>query len=299
MISFEHVTKRYGDHDALQDFSLEVPEGSAFALVGANGAGKTTAIKVLMNLVQPTRGRVRVLGTESLLLSSRERARIGYVSENQKLPEPMTVGEYLAYLRPFYSTWDRELEQQLLRRFRLPQNRKIGALSHGMRLKMALACALPFKPTLLVLDEPFSGLDPLTCDDLVETLIEQAGDVTVLISSHELSEIETFITHVGFMNAGKLLFHEPVADLSSRMRSVQVTLARPPPASLQLPPEWLQARVIGNVLGFVDTRFSEAALRSRLGSLLTGIQEVDVEPLGLRRTFTTLARAAQEQEPVP
>src|SRR5581483_5950806 len=134
--------------------------------------------------------------------------QIGYVSENQKMPGRMTVAKYLAYLRPFYPTWDRALEADILGQLRLPPDRKIKDLSHGMRMKMALACALPFRPKLLVLDEPFSGLDPLVRDEFMEGLLQQAGEMTVLISSHELAEIEGVASHIAFLDRGTLLFQE-------------------------------------------------------------------------------------------
>jgi len=296
IVEFRNVTKLYGRHCALRDFSVNVPEGSAFALVGTNGAGKTTAIKCLMNLIPLSHGRLSVLGTDSRLLSTREFSRIGYVSENQALPRSIRVGDYLRYLRPFYSTWDIELEQRLIRQLRLPEDRKIGELSHGTRVKMALACALSFRPVLLVLDEPFSGLDPLMRDELTDTLMAQLEETTVLLSSHELSEIETFITHVAFLDAGRLLFQDPIADLSDRLREVRVTLTAAPVGALQVPPEWLHVRVVGNVLSFVDTNFSDGSFGDRLSSVISGVREVDAQPMGLRHIFTTLARAAQRQE---
>ena len=134
------------------------PQGSAYALIGANGAGKTTTIRILMNILEAGRGNATVLGVDSRRISPRELAQIGYVSENQDMPARLTVAEYLDYLRPFYPERDTALEASILAQLRLPARCKIGDLSHGMRMKMALACALPFRPKLLVLDEPFSGL---------------------------------------------------------------------------------------------------------------------------------------------
>src|SRR6267154_60532 len=156
MIRVENLWKKFGRFDALRGLSFDVPGGSAFALIGANGAGKTTTIKVLMNIFDPTRGSATLLGVDSRKISPRELAEIGYVSENQDMPARLTVGEYVAYLRPFYSTWDRDLEASIAFQLRLPLERKIGDLSHGMRMKMALMCALPYRPQLLILDEPFS-----------------------------------------------------------------------------------------------------------------------------------------------
>jgi ABC-2 type transport system ATP-binding protein len=154
---------------------IGIPEGSAFALVGPNGAGKTTTIKVLVNLLAPTRGRAAIFGVDSRAISPRELAGIGYVSENQELPGRLTVAEYLAYLRPFYPTWDRALETSMLRDLQLPASRKIRDLSHGMRIKMALVCALPHRPRLLILDEPFAGLDPVVRDELLGGVLRQVA----------------------------------------------------------------------------------------------------------------------------
>jgi ABC-2 type transport system ATP-binding protein len=297
--AFHDVYRRYGKHSALKGLNLSVPEGSAFALVGANGAGKTTAIKILMNLIAPTGGHANVLGIDSRALSPREFARIGYVSENQSLPERLTVGEYLNYLRPFYPTWDRDRESQLLRQLRLPLDRKIGALSHGMHMKMLLLCALPFRPALLVLDEPFSGLDPLVRDELLEGLIEGAGSMTVLISSHDLAEIEGFITHLAFVDSGRVLFQEGIDDLSARHREVRVTLDQEPPSSVALPDTWLDVRRSGSVLSFIDTQYTEAELPHRIAAQFSGIRDISIESVSLRRTFTTLARAAQTQASSP
>jgi len=139
MIRIENVWKKYSRHEALRGLSFSVPEGSAFALIGANGAGKTTTIKILMNIIEATGGSATVLGVDSRRLSPRELARIGYVSENQDMPDRLTVSEYLDYLRPLYPTWDRSLEISIRRRLQLPGDRRIRDLSHGMRMKMTLA----------------------------------------------------------------------------------------------------------------------------------------------------------------
>jgi ABC-2 type transport system ATP-binding protein len=293
MIQATELWKRFGNCDALKGLNLAVPEGSAFALIGANGAGKTTAIKTLMNIMEPSRGSVTVLGVDSRKISPRELAQIGYVSENQDMPARLTVIQFLNYLRPFYPTWDSELEQELLRQLRLPLDRKIRDLSHGMRIKLALACALPFRPKLLVLDEPFSGLDPLVRDEFMEGLLQQAGDMTVFISSHELAEIEGVATHIGFLDQGRLVFQESMSDLTGRVREVRVTLERPATIPGQVPQEWLQICATGNVLGFVDIQFSEETLHARIASSFRGVRSIDVQPIALRSIFTALSRAAQ------
>src|SRR5579864_5127294 len=120
MIVADNIWKKFGRHEALRGLSFLVPEGSAYALIGANGAGKTTTIRILLNILEPERGHATLLGMDSRRLSPRALSQIGYVSENQDMPERLTVAEYLDYLRPFYSTWDKALEATLLKQLRLP-----------------------------------------------------------------------------------------------------------------------------------------------------------------------------------
>jgi ABC-2 type transport system ATP-binding protein len=294
IICLENVSKSYGRFDAIKGLSIGVPAGSVFALFGANGAGKTTTIKMLMNLIAPTSGEATVLGVNTRALSPRELAQIGYVSENQEMPRRTTVGAYIRYLRPYYPTWDRALEAQLLGKLRLPVERRIKDLSHGMRMKMALACALPFRPKILVLDEPLSGLDPLVRDEFMEALRLQAGETTVLISSHELAEIEALTTHVAFLDRGSLLFQESKADLRARIREVQVTCEGAACVPEVAPPQWLDIRVAGNVLSFVDIQYSESALAARIAALASTALHVETKPVTLRGIYTTLARAVRD-----
>ena len=295
IVQLEHLHCSYGRTEALRGLSLAVPEGSTYALIGANGAGKTTTLKVLMNMLVPSHGTATVLGVDSRRLAPRELAQIGYVSENQVLPGGLRVGEFLKFLRPFYGSWDIELERSILQRLALPTEQRIRDLSHGMRLKMALAGALPFRPRLLVLDEPFSGLDPLVRDEFMDQLLHHAGEMTILISSHELAEIENVTTHVGFIQAGKVLFEESMEELTGRSRAVRITLRRAAVLPAQLPPGWMQVSADGNVLSFIHTRFSADSLAAQIDSILPGVTHVDVQPLPLRAIFTTLARAARER----
>jgi ABC-2 type transport system ATP-binding protein len=294
MVRADGVWRRFGRHDALQGLNLAVPEGSAYALIGANGAGKTTTIKLLMNLLEPSRGSATVMGVDTRQLPPEILAQIGYVAENQSMPSRLSVGEYLDYLRPFYPSWDRALETSIRTRLQLPPERRIGQLSHGMRMKLALACALPYQPKLLILDEPFSGLDPLVREEFMEGLLLQAGELTMLIASQELAEIENVTTHVGFLHAGRMLLEEPMSDLSERLREVRVTLEQGACVPEHLPKEWLQPRAFGNVLSFVDTRYSEEDLGARVRSLLGPVRQIDAQPMPLNSVFKTLARAVRD-----
>jgi len=293
MIRVADLWKTFGRYDALRGLSFEVPEGSALALIGANGAGKTTTIKILMNILKPSRGMATVLGVDSRAISPRELTQIGYVSENQEMPGRLTVDEYLDYLRPFYPRWDKGLETLIRHQLFLPPDRKISDLSHGMRMKMALACALPYRPRLLILDEPFSGLDPLVRDEFMEGLLQQAGEMTILMSSHDLGEIDGVATHVTLLDQGRLLFEERMDELMDRFREVRVTLEREQRVPERPPKSWLQLRTAGNVLTFVDTQFSEEDLGDQVRGLFDGVRTIDAQPMTLRFIFTTLARSAR------
>lgn len=295
MIVHTHdLRKSYGREEVLHGVDLSVPEGAAFALIGSNGAGKTTTLKILTNILRPSGGGAMLFGIDSRQLSWRDMSRIGYVSENQEMPARLTVSQYLEYLRPFYPTWDRQLERSILGDLRLPMERRIGDLSHGMRLKMALACALPYRPQLLILDEPFSGLDPLVRDEFMERLLHQAGEMTILISSHELADIEGVATDVGFLDQGRMLFQESMSDLMARVREVRVTLAGEAVMPQRAPEDWLHLRADGNVLTFVATQWNEESPLGGAALELPGVRHVDARPLGLRATFTALAKAARD-----
>ena len=188
VIDVVNLSCRYRKTEAVRGVSFAVQPGTIFALLGPNGAGKTTTIRALMNILRPSGGAARVLGTDSRRLGPHELQTIGYVSENQELPTWMTVAELLAYCRPFYPAWDERLCRKLIDDFALPPGVRIGRLSRGMRVKAALVSALAYRPRLLILDEPFSGLDPVVRDDLVHGVLERAGEEqwTVLVSSHDL-----------------------------------------------------------------------------------------------------------------
>ena len=287
IIETHHVAKRFGRFDAIEDLNLAVPEASVFALIGANGAGKTTTIRMLMNILRPDRGEITVLGTPSRKLAAQDFQRIGYVSESQKPPAALTLEQYFGYLRSLYPMWDANLERELRAQFELPAARRIGHLSHGMRLKALLVAALAFRPKLLVLDEPLSGLDTLVRDEVVNGLLQQAADTTILISSHELSEIESFTTHVAFMQDGHLLLQEAIDGLRLRFREVRATLSAAKQPSRPLPDDWLMPQIEGHRLRFIASRFDDADLQQQLTQRF-GAVRFESEPMPLRAIASAL-----------
>jgi ABC-2 type transport system ATP-binding protein len=198
-----------------------------------------------------------VLGVDSLRLGEREWTQIGYVSENQELPLWMTVRQLLDYCRPFYPTWDRALETTLLKQFELPEARKLKDLSRGMLMKAALLSSLAYRPKLLVLDEPFSGLDALVRDEFIKGMLEvsERGEWTVLVSSHDIDEVDRLADRVAMLDAGRLQLNETTEALQARFRRVEVTLDQAEPAMAAWPAAWWQVERAGSVLRFVDTEY--------------------------------------------
>ena len=292
IIETQNLTKKFGKHDAVSGISLSVPEGATVALIGANGAGKTTTLRMLMNLLAADAGEARVLGVDSRRLTAREYSRIGYVSENQKLPTSLTTEQFFAYLRPLYSTWDRTVEDDIRRRFELQPGQKLAHLSHGMQMKVCLAAALPHRPALLVLDEPLSGIDVLVRDEVMSGLLAHSDETTVLLSSHELAEIESCATHVAFMDKGRLVIHESVEDVAARFREVTAGFAGDPKVSARLPEKWLTPEWNGRTLRFTTTAYTDDEELSRmLASLVGPLAHLSTDPMSLRDTSKALIRA--------
>jgi len=287
------LCKNFGAAAVLDGLNLEVPESSVFGLIGPNGAGKTTTIKILMNILQASSGRAEVLGVDSRQLGPDALAEIGYVSENQDLPDWMTVEYFLAYLKPFYPTWDDARAAQLVRQFELPRDRKLRHLSRGMWMKAALASSLAYRPRLLVMDEPFSGLDPLVREDLIEGILESAEETTILVSSHDLAEIESFASHIGYLDRGRLQFSEEMASLTSRFREIEVTVDSPVrlPEGNQWPAHWLRPEAMPAVVRFVDTRFDAERTPLEIHRLFQEVRHIVANPMPLRAIFVTLARS--------
>jgi ABC-2 type transport system ATP-binding protein len=296
MIRTQNLTKKYRGVEALEELTLEVPKGSVFALVGPNGAGKTTAIKSLMNIIRPTSGRSEVLGTDSQKLGPKQLAQIGYVSENQQLPEWMKTGYFLNYCKPFYPTWDDELAASLVKLFELPLDRKLRALSRGMKIKAALASSLAYRPRLIVLDEPFSGLDALVRDQLIESVLDRASEATVFIASHDLAEIESFASHVGYIEAGRLKFAEEMSTLSARFREIEVTLEATAQVPADWPAHWLNPEQTGVVVRFTDSRYERERTEAEIRSLFAGTRNIEARSMPLRAIFVSLAKSSKQKD---
>jgi ABC-2 type transport system ATP-binding protein len=292
-IRTENLVKKFRKLTALDGINLDVPEGAIYALVGPNGAGKTTAIKVLMNIFRATSGRAEVLGTDSTRLRGGAFISIGYVSENQEMPGWMNLRRLLAFLRPFYPTWDLDLERELVRDLDLPLDRQLSKLSRGMRMKAAMLSSLAYHPKLIVLDEPFGGLDPLVRDQLIEGLVERASEATIFVSSHDLAEIENLASHIGYLEEGHLRFSEERAALLERFREVELTLDTAPSLDRKWPESWMHVASAEHVMRFIESRFDPERTSAEVRHLFGEPHDVTFRPMSLRSIFVAMARAGR------
>lgn len=289
------LSKRFGRTVVLDGLDMSVPEGSIYGLLGPNGAGKSTTLQILMNIHQPSAGRAEVFGRDSRLISAQDFTQIGYVSESQEMPDWMTVEGFMAYLQPFYPDWDAGWARDLLRQFDLPLDRKLRQLSRGMRLKAALASSLAYRPRLIVMDEPFGGLDSLVRDEVIEGLLSNAEGASILISSHDLGEIESFASHIGYLDRGRLQFSEDMASLTERFREVEITVdCAPAVPAASWPATWLSTERSGSLIRFVETQFERERTMAEVGRLFQNTKQVTVRAMPLRSIFVTLAKASRK-----
>jgi ABC-2 type transport system ATP-binding protein len=292
-IRITELTKKFRRTSVLNGITLAVPKDAVFALIGPNGAGKTTTIKILMNIFRPNAGSAEILGIDSRRLAGSDFTRIGYVSENQDMPEWMTVDYFLRYLRPFYPGWDDELAAQLVRQFKLPGDRKLKHLSRGMRMKAALASSLAYRPEVVVLDEPFTGLDPLARDEFISGLLERSQNTTVLISSHDLADIETFASHIGYLEDGRIQFSEELSSLSDRFREIEIMFDAAPPLPNDWPISWLQPESSAAVIRFTESRYDRELTTAEIRRCFPGVRDISATPMSLRSIFIVVAKSAE------
>jgi len=298
MITIRDLHKRYHRQEALRGVNLDVPEGQVTAFLGPNGAGKTTTIKCAMNLIDRDGGEVSVLGKDARELGREQWQRIGYVSENRQLPGWMTVPKLMKFLRPMYGRfWDADFEKKMTKSFELPLKTPLSAMSRGQRMKAALLSALAYRPKLVVLDEPFSGLDPLVRDEFLTGLLEltDAEGWTVLISSHDIEEVERFADRVAIINAGRIDLQEDAETLRERFRSVELWFDEEPVLPGTMPAHWLNAQVSGRTILFGDANYDESSSHELLAKSFPSSRRREVRRMTLREIFVALARSYRTQ----
>jgi len=234
IVAISNLSRRFGAKLALNDVDFRVPAGSVVGLVGENGAGKTTLIKHILGLLKAQTGSVRVFGLDPVADPVSVLSRIGYLSEEPDMPGWMRIHELIRYIAAFYPRWDPVYAEELREEFELDPRQKVKQLSKGQRARAGLLIALAYRPELLVLDEPSSGLDPIVRRDILGAIIRTIADEgrTVLFSSHLLAEVERVSDQVAMIRSGQILFCDSMerikqghARLTLRFESPQ---SRPP-----------------------------------------------------------------------
>jgi len=215
VIDISNLTRRFGATTALHAVNLSLPRGAVYGLVGANGAGKTTLIKHILGLLKAETGSVRIFGLDPVAEPVSVLSRIGYLSEENDLPGWMRVDELIRYSRAFYKNWDDRYAEELREKFTIDPSAKIKDLSKGQKSRAGLLVALAYRPELLVLDEPSSGLDPIVRRDILGAVMRTIADEgrTVLFSSHLLDEVEQVADHVTMIRQGTIVMSAALAEI--------------------------------------------------------------------------------------
>jgi ABC-2 type transport system ATP-binding protein len=297
VIRTHRLTKYYGSHCAVDSLDLRVAQGTVYGLLGRNGAGKTTAIKMLLGMAHPSYGRAEVLGEDAAHLRPETRARIAYLAEGHPLYRWMTVGQAVRFTRAFYdSRWNQHLLEQILDHFELSPRRRIRRLSRGQQAQVALALAVATDPELLILDDPTLGLDTVVRRDFLESLIQiiQRRGRTILFSSHILGDVERVADRIGILVDGVLRVDCPTDHFKQSVRKVIIEFNGELPALTDCP-GLVSQRQVGRQWELVVVGFDEKQ-RQWLDSFHPrGIEVID---FNLEDAFIAYTRGPRRSLPI-
>jgi ABC-2 type transport system ATP-binding protein len=293
VIETRSLSMRFGKKQVLRGVDLDVRRGSVTALLGKNGIGKSTLLRILVGFHPPTGGTARVLGLDPAKRGPEVRGLVGYVPDRMELPKWMTIREHFRFLEPFYPTWDRALESELLTRLQLDPKEKLATQSKGQRAKHALVAALAHRPELLLLDEPFSGLDPVVRHEVLGAVMGHLREEgrTVLVVSHSMDDVERVADRLVFLDEGRIRLDMDIEEIQRRARRVAVTLR--PGSNGWTPPGRPTVARNGDdvVLTYLDweTLFDDALSND------PAVADVKQLPRGLNDVF--LAAVGKDAEP--
>jgi ABC-2 type transport system ATP-binding protein len=284
-IDTSDLTKRYGEVEAVRQLNLRVGMGRITGFLGRNGAGKSSTIKMLLGMSHPTSGTGRVLGRpiDDARESREVRRRVAYVAEDKQTYAYMTVAQMIAFTKSFYDDWRPDVEARLLQQYDLPRRRKVKALSKGMRTKLALLLALARRPQLLILDEPSEGLDPVSIEELLQTLVAAAADGTaIFFSSHQIAEVERIADHVCIIDRGRLVVDASLDDIREHHRRIALGFSSDPPR-LGFSGDGIgSVRTNGRQITIMASRNADAIVERAYG---LGAVSVETTAVSLREVF--------------
>ncbi len=296
-IRIKNFTKRYGKITAVDGLTLDVPKGSIFGLLGQNGAGKTTMIRTMLNLLQPTEGSIEVLGLDSVKESLEVRKRIGYLPEEPTYYTWMTVDEIVGFNAAFYPSWDQDLADKLLDDLGLPRDRKLSSLSRGMQAKVGLVMALGPRPELLILDDPTSGLDPVVRHEFLEAMIAnvQSEGGTVFFSTHLLHEMERIADEVAIIHEGKLRLRGSLESVKKDFKKLRVIYPNVVPEVF--PVEGIVRADRNHHQALLTVQKYDPVMDEAL--MAAGAETIEVLDLSLEEIFVEMVKGQREADPSP
>jgi ABC-2 type transport system ATP-binding protein len=296
MITTHRLTKYYDRRRVVDSLDLRVPQGTVYGLLGRNGAGKSTTIKMLLGMTHPDSGRAEVLGEDAALLRPETRARIAYLAEGHPLYRWMTIAEAVRFARASYPTWNDSLLTQILDHFGLPLRARIRRLSRGERAQVSLALAVAADPELLILDDPTLGLDTVVRRDFLESLIQiiQRRGRTILFSSHILGDVERVADRIGVLVDGVLRVDCPTDYFKESIRKVVLQFDTDPPEFPRCP-GLVSNRQVGRSLEVILVGYGDE--HQRLAESLQP-RTLEVMQLNLEDAFIEYTRGPRRALPI-
>ncbi|MCX5776946.1 MAG: ABC transporter ATP-binding protein [Candidatus Firestonebacteria bacterium] len=286
---------RFGKIKAVTNLDLEVKEGEVYGFLGRNGSGKTTTINLLMGLLRQNSGEAYLLGCSSKELSKAVLEQIGFVSEGINMPN-IKVGKLIKTIAGFYPTWDDKYATELLSEFKLPENMKVKALSRGMNLKLKLLLALSYRPKLLILDEPFSGIDAVAKQDFMDNMVETLNrtKTTMLFSSHEIEDVERLADRIGIIENGTIALNSSVESLKSSFRRIKCVINE----DIKVIPvtEVISVKKASGITEFIVSRNPDEAIA---GLVAAGAKDIEPAGMDLREIFIAYERYLECKNTAP
>jgi ABC-2 type transport system ATP-binding protein len=290
-ISSHNLTKKFAQRNAVDAVNLAIPTGAIYALLGLNGAGKSTTIRMLLGLLTPTSGNVKIVGLDPARDDIKVKQVVGYVPDTPRFYEWMTVAEQIGFIAHYRkSRWDVPYTDHLVDNFQLPRGAQIRTLSKGQKARLALVAALGFRPDVLLLDEPTLGLDPVARRQFTESILSEYADEgrTVLISSHLIHEVSGVADWVGIMRNGNLIRQQPNEELRAQVKQLELTFSGDVPPTL--PPREGLLKQVREPHGVTLTIDHFNPDQARQYASRVGADSVKINDLSLEEVFVALAQ---------
>ncbi|MDV3429033.1 MAG: ABC transporter ATP-binding protein [Bacillota bacterium] len=277
MISVINGNKSYPYKKALNGVNLEVEEGSIFGLIGPNGAGKTTLIKCILDIYKLDSGEIKI-GGENIRNNPEAKALIGYVADENKYFTTFSIDEMIKLYKMTYKSFDMDRFNELNSIFKLPEDRSIGRLSKGMKMRLSLMLNLSIRPKVLIMDEPTSGLDPIARKNLIQILLDEVAErrTTILISSHNLGELERICDTVAIMNEGEIKYRDSLENMKTSMKKVQIAFKEEPKIKIEEMKEFLEVEKIGRAYTILTKEFNQQLISKLEKEGMVFYQEINL-----------------------